>query len=681
MGRSTARRNIYRRFLVLGWALAALAACDELGVGRQAKHWEIDFINLALEVRRADVCYRIPPDAVRRTPNSKWASIPGYLADRLFGEDRSTRLYFVRSACVFIYAIEHKKPAMCGKVQNPEPFWPWLSQHIFTEETCLQWIAEDRRLPDDPFPLTRIIDEQPVMEKLGYAAAELAIRYPELPEHQRWGWQYAELVRPEGKGELTQRLDALPVYEPWEPPTSEEVLVKSARTTPKFMDSLRDREKQAMERAFVGDWSAGEQLMREQLDIDATAEGVGSERWSFTASGLAIMLLLGGDYDTAEALFFQVRDLFKEKAAAEKGDWVPLASLYLMYSDQALARLYTAQGRLLEAERTYLHALDVSANLSDDEPSDVIRDIVASGLTLLFARQGRFDEAVRHADALLARRLRNGDDANTFELLQFAHLFEARGRVTDAEHIYRRFIDARHEEDTPSLNTLAAYANLAWLRFRQERTDETGAILLNALDVTNATASPELHKDYLRAHLAHYYVRTDRLDDAAPLYQALSKLEDSDQASEFARFRHQVLAGYAQKVGRHENALVHLQAAEAFRPTGQGFLSMGESVLFPIDERGLLELQIRLLHGLRDEKASAAEEAFVLAQRLRARSTAKAVLKMAARFAAKGDGLARIVREREALSDRLDRMSNRRFKAGRHGRERRAGDGPEGPPP
>ncbi|MEE8607002.1 MAG: tetratricopeptide repeat protein [Nitrospiraceae bacterium] len=326
----------------------------------------------------------------------------------------------------------------------------------------------------------------------------------------------------------------------------------------------------------------------------------------------------------------------------------------------SLAALYNDLGRYADAETLYKRSLLIKERtLGPDHP--FVGDTL-SNLARVYSAQDRMEEA----GLLFERALKidekvraPGDPQLSISLSNLGSHYSDLGLYEKAESLLKRALSVAEQtlgSDHPAV--ASSLYNLGGLYAQQKRWDDAIPYLQRVLAIREKAYGPD-HPDVASAldRLAGLYTQKGRYSEVEPLLQrALSiygKILEPNHPS-LAR----IYAGLGNmRLGQERRT----EALEAFRrasaiyrsrrsaPTSAGHAGKRGGKKSISQNAYYLHLHTALINYIYDPEHSPAlaEEAFEYMQLVTEGDTAKAVARMAARFAAKDDALARTVRERQ----------------------------------
>jgi len=414
------------------------------------------------------------------------------------------------------------------------------------------------------------------------------------------------------------------------------------------------------------DFAAAEQTYRESLEIVVAGSGPDDLGANVQRVGLALALGNQGKYEEALAV--------AEEAMASIERTVGLHHLGAAAVLQLRANFLKDLGRLSEAEAAYQQII---ANLEASVGSDhSVMATPLSNLALLYQQQGRAAEALplaRRALAIVEATLPANHPNIGLAVSVLGGVMEQLDRFDEAEAAYRRQIEIfRSRFGDTSSGLGGAHDNLGRVLIDRQRYEEAERHLMEGLAVRERVfgrAHPMVA--YSLQNLAFLYRSTGRLADALPLVertidmqQALLGPDHPDLANSYGN-----LAWTHHGLGNHARALdlvreaSRLQADRLRLPdngTGHRAGHMAERR----SRRWVFQNHIRVLidaanAGAGPPLSSAAlhDELLRTAQLAVGAEAARAIARMASRFAAGDDRLAGLIREQQDIRDRMDRLN------------------------
>jgi tetratricopeptide (TPR) repeat protein len=285
---------------------------------------------------------------------------------------------------------------------------------------------------------------------------------------------------------------------------------------------------------------------------------------------------------------------------------------------QGLAELYREQGRYADAEPLHKRSLAINEKALGPDLPDVATSL--NDLALLYSTDGRYDNAeplYKRSLAIKEKTLGPDHPDVALALNNLALLYQAQGRYADAEPRYKRALAINekalgldHPHGALTLN------NLASLYHNQGRYADAEPLHKRSLAIVEKTLGPD------------HPSTANSLNNLAFLYK-----DTGDQALSLDSIRRAVSITRSRATRSGGN--------EAGRTSEQK--SNRSAFLF--------HTEAALAAGIPGERRSLIAEAYESAQLANATQAGTAIARMAARFAAGDDGLAKLVRERQDAAD------------------------------
>lgn len=314
-----------------------------------------------------------------------------------------------------------------------------------------------------------------------------------------------------------------------------------------------------------------------------------------------------------------------------------------------LARLYESEGRYGDAEPVYKRSLAIlEKTLGPNHPA------VATSLNNLagvYQNEGRDADAeplYKRALAIREKALGPNHPDVAISVNNLAGVYEDQGRDADAQPLYKRSLAIYEKALGPNHPNVATMLNnLAELYGNQSRYADAELLFKQALAIREKALGLD-HPDVARSlnDLALLYDNQGRYGDAEPLLKRALAIWEKALGPEHPDVAMSLndLANTYQNQGRYADALPIVQ-----RTISQN--SARKTVAFGV------------LYGSQSEKliepARALEASFTVLQQSASSAAGEAVSKLAARFAANSDELARLVRKDQDLTAEADRLDKR----------------------
>jgi CHAT domain-containing protein len=378
--------------------------------------------------------------------------------------------------------------------------------------------------------------------------------------------------------------------------------------------------------------------------------------------GQAVELRYDGRY--AEALPLAVESLaIREKVHGP--DHLDVAS-----SLNELALVYNYQGRYAEAERLHKRSLAIWEKAGRADQTDIATGLL--NLASVYRAQGRDNEA----EPLIQRSLTMWENALgpdhpgvATTLGHLAGMYQAQGRYAEAEPLYRRSLAIMEKALGARYPQLIARGldDLASLYHDQGRYAEAEPLAKRSLEIYEGSLGAD-HPQTAGSlkTLAELYRAQGRYAEAEPLFERSLEIHEESVGAD-----HPDLATSLDRLARLYKDQDRIADAVAASSRAVGILARrfgetpeGRTVGSDTEQRtyrGVFMHHIALVDAGADAAAQA--EAFSVAQLASASSTGRTVAGMAARFAAGSDALAAVVRERQDLADRWQRLDAALVKA------------------
>jgi CHAT domain-containing protein/tetratricopeptide (TPR) repeat protein len=335
-----------------------------------------------------------------------------------------------------------------------------------------------------------------------------------------------------------------------------------------------------------------------------------------------------------------------------------------------LGDLHRVQGRYAEAETLLRRALAITeAALGPDHPETA--ENLAS-LAAVYASQGRRTAAeALHARALAVRERAFGPDnrnvANSLESLGHLHL--RRGRLALAEAAFRRVLAIRARvlgPDTPDM--AGVLLNLGDLALERGDLAEAQASYERGLAIAKRAPSPEpLQIASALAGLGYLHNAAGRHAEARPLLLRSLAIREGALGPDHPAlaWHHAELAVLHEREGRFGEAFGAIRRAFDIRTSRAARQARSRGPGPWVDEPGrrhtfrtLVRLGWRWAESEPAQRPRLVDETFRAGQLALATDVEATVSRVAARFAAGDDALARLVRERERLAEEWRRLDS-----------------------
>ncbi len=416
-----------------------------------------------------------------------------------------------------------------------------------------------------------------------------------------------------------------------------------------------------------GRYAEAELLYKRALAILEKVLGPEHPDVAASLNNLAELYRAQGRYEEAEPLYQRALALAEKALGPEH----PAVAAYL----SNLAALYETQGRYGEAEPLYQRALTVTEKaLGPEHPTVGTR---LNNLAALYETQGRYEEAeplYQRALTVTEKALGLEHPAVGTRLNNLALLYKTQGRYGEAEPRYQRALTVTEKALGPEHPEVAtSLHNLAALYRAQGRYGEAEPRYQRALTITEKALGPEHPAVGTRLNsLALLYKTQGRYGEAEPRYQRALTVTEKALGPEHPNLATSLnnLAALYEAQNRVDDALAFARrATEIYRKHGDhaadtrsaGARSERQHVRF------IFTRHVSLLHQASrakpEERANFTAEAYEIGQLASTAIAARALARMAARFAAGDDDLARLVRARQDAIDRWHALNGTLVKA------------------
>ena len=435
-------------------------------------------------------------------------------------------------------------------------------------------------------------------------------------------------------------------------------------THPKVANSINDL-------AFLDDnlgrYDEAEALYKRAASIQEKLQGPDHPETVRVLNNLAVLYLHAARYADAEPLLKRVTASWEKALGPTNPD--------VLTSYNNLAGLYDLEGRYAEAEPLIRHVLDVREKVRGRDHPDVAQSL--NNLAGLYSEEGRYADA----EPLIKRALQieektHGADHPEIvpDLMVLAADYQQEGRYADAEPLLKRGLAIREKAFGPSNTNVAQIVNnIAGLYIDEKRYADAEPLLKRALAINEKALGPD-HPEFAAGlhNLGFVYTRQGRYADAEPLLTRALAIKQKALGPDHPEVATNLsaLATLYDAQGRTGDALAASRAATAIvvrRSEQADHDRTGSSERERQTSRGYF---LRLLHLLWTDSASAGgasdnviDEAFRTAQYAGGVETAKAVSGTMARYASGTDDLAALVRDRQDLSSRWQRLDSDLLKA------------------
>jgi tetratricopeptide (TPR) repeat protein len=365
-----------------------------------------------------------------------------------------------------------------------------------------------------------------------------------------------------------------------------------------------------------GRYAEAEPLVRRSLGIREKALGPGDPALAASQISLATLYQAEGRYAEAEPLLKRALAIIEKTHGSDDAE--------LANNLSRLASLYQDEGRYSEAEPLLKRSLAIREKTFGPDDLDIA--ISLDNLGAVFLSQGRYSEAeplLKRSLAIREKTLGPDHPDVAISLNNLAELYRRQGRDAEDEPIYKRCLTLWSQRpDHPDVGNVLV--NLAALYIGQRRYAEAEPPLKRSLAIFEKALGPDNPRVATSlGHLATVYYRERRYQEA---------LDTS----------------------RRTVAIIGKYLAEQRMPPGTKTGERRQARLYLLNH-------IDDVHVVGEPNATS--ESFRVAQLANTSSAAEAVAGMAARFAAGSSALAAVVRERQDLTQRWQRLDAAMVKA------------------
>jgi CHAT domain-containing protein/tetratricopeptide (TPR) repeat protein len=403
-----------------------------------------------------------------------------------------------------------------------------------------------------------------------------------------------------------------------------------------------------------GRYAEAEPLYRRALELMEDALGPDHAFVGPLLNNLALLRRAQGRYREAEPL------LRRSLAIAEKALGRDHPSVAMVTNN--LAGSYEEQGRYAEAEPLYRRALGILETALGPDHQEVATNL--NNLAGLYRDQGqhaRAEPLYKRAIAIRERALGPDHHLTAPALDNLAVLYRNQGRYAEAEPLFKRSIAALAKTLGPDhLAVAGGLDNLGLLYRIQNRHAEAEPLLRRALATREAALGPDHPEVALSLVNLAALQRNERLAEAEALVErALAIWERTLGPGGHHPSTSIALANLAvlrRDQGRLEEAIEAVRKASAVEERRLMQRDVAEVVRSPTSPTRIFEIHAvlgwELAHRDPGRRAQLLHEIFRAGQLAQASDTAAAVARVAARFAAGDDELARLAQERQELAER-----------------------------
>ena len=408
-----------------------------------------------------------------------------------------------------------------------------------------------------------------------------------------------------------------------------------------------------------GRYAEAEPLYQRSLDIQEKQFGAKHPLVAIGLNNLAELNQQKGRYAEAEPLYKRSLAILEKQLGPEH----PSVAIGL----NNLATLFREQGRYAEAEPLYKRSLSILEKHLGPEHPDVATSV--NNLAGLYQQEGRYAEVEPlYKRSLIIKEKQLGAEHPDIatSLNDLASLYRHQGRHIEAEPLYKRSL-AILEKQLGAEHPLvaASLSNLAGLYQDQGRHAEAEPMYKRSLAIREKQLGPEHPSVAISLNnLATLFREQGRHAEAEPLYKRALDHWEKQLGAQHPSVGTSLnnLAALYQDQGRYAEALSYSRRAfQIFRT--RNITTSSDSAAGQTEKTSRkhafifhLGLVAKLSQSSHVEHQELAAEAFEASQLARTSGTGDAVSRMATRFAAGTDALARKVRQRQDQNARLQKL-------------------------
>jgi CHAT domain-containing protein/Tfp pilus assembly protein PilF len=402
-----------------------------------------------------------------------------------------------------------------------------------------------------------------------------------------------------------------------------------------------------------GRTAEAEPLLQRALAIREKALGRDHPDVATSLNDLAVLYRDQGRTAEAEPLYKRSLAIWEKALGPDHPD--------VATSLNNLAGLYGTEGRYAEAEPLYKRSLAIVEKALGPDHPDVASSL--NNLAELYRTQGRTAEAellYKRSLAIREKALGLSHPEVAQSLNNLAALYQAEGRYAEAEPLYKRSLTIKEKELGPDHpNVATSLNNLAELYRTQGRTAEAEPLYKRSLAIREKALGPD-HPAVATSlnNLAELYRNQGRYAEAEPLCKRSLAIWEKALGPDHPDVATSLnnLAELYRNQGRYAEALGFGRRAVAIlgKRLGEAGTARGDENAERRQQRFYFVNNVSLVNQAGG--ADAAAESFSVAQFAATSSAAEALAGMAARFAAGSDALAAVVRERQDLARRWQRL-------------------------
>jgi CHAT domain-containing protein/Tfp pilus assembly protein PilF len=416
-----------------------------------------------------------------------------------------------------------------------------------------------------------------------------------------------------------------------------------------------------------GRYAEAEPLYKRGVAINEKARGPNHPEVAKGLEELAAVYRSQGRYAEAEALFKRCM-MIDEKALGPENPELASTLSHLAY-------LYLEQGRNTEAEPLLKRALALTEKAHSPNHPDVASAL--DNLSQIYLRQGRYAEAEslkQRALAIAEKAFGPDHPAVATSLNNLGVMYFHQGRYAEAEPFLKRAVAISEKTLGPDHPDVATHLhNLASLYLDQGRFNDAEPIQKRALAIREKALGAD-HPDVASSlhGLAYLYSKQGKAADAEQLYKRALTIREKALGPDHPDVAANLfsLADFYDDQGRVAEALEASRAAVALLIRRSTVTTENRSTGFVGERQTKRGYFLQLVHILalvssKSDKPApeVVDEAFRAAQYAYGVETAKALAGMTARYAANSDALGALVRERQDLANRWQKLDTDLLKA------------------
>jgi CHAT domain-containing protein/Flp pilus assembly protein TadD len=425
-------------------------------------------------------------------------------------------------------------------------------------------------------------------------------------------------------------------------------------------DPLRIAHQQCMASVKQGRYVKAEPFCLKAAKLGEAKFGPEHKYTGTFLNNLAVLYRNQGRFDDAEPLFKRYLEI-GEKALGPNHPNVAQAL-------NNLGALYKSQGRYSDAEPLYKRSLEIREKALGPNHPKVAETL--NNLAILYLLQGRY----RDTEPLYKRSLEIREKALgpthrhvATGLNNLADLYRRQGRYDDAEPLQKRSLEITEKALGPNHPEVATgLNNLANIYKVQGRFSDAAPLYERSLEINEKVLGPTHPRVASGLNtLAELYQWQGRYDDAEPLQKRSLEITEKALGPNHPNVAESLasLAGLYRARGQESKALglyrrtTAIYRDRASQPSGHTTGGLSEQKLRRGSFGAHVDAAFAIARNKTSMRVSVTAETFSVGQLARTTQAGSAVSRMAARFAAGNDNLAKTVREHQdaiALWQRLD---------------------------